>query len=172
MLNVEHAKLRIKENSLAAEQTMIRREEKKHKWAARAARGRQRVLKAEAEAKRQGFVERDFTTNTNSLREHRLGLRKELRSTHLARCFLRGTLYGEAERFAYTQPDWNRIQSLITRYSGEEPAVVSQRYAEWLQEGLRGVMPYVTDGHFGSDNRNPTSKSTGDRAWIEAQGGE
>jgi hypothetical protein len=167
MKNIERAKLKIKENSLAAEQKIIRREELKHKWAMRAARGRQNVLKAQALANRSGFVEVPYETNTFSLWEHRMGLRKELRSTHLARCFLRNTPYASAEPFSYTQPDWNRIQTLVERYSGEDKGVVTQRYAQWMQEGLRGVQPYQTDGHFGSDKRQPRSGI--DEVWINAQ---
>lgn len=170
MKNIEQAKLKIKEKSLAAEQKLIRQEELKHKWAMRAARGRQNFKKAQALLNRTPFVEVPFETNTYSLWKHRMELRIELRSAHLARCFLRGTPYVCAEPFSYTQPDWNRIQTLITRYSGEDERVVTQRYAQWMQEALRGVQPYQTDGHFKSDKRQPNSGR--DEAWIKVQAGE
>lgn len=167
-IDIDRRKLKIKESSLASEQVHIKREEQKHKWKMRALRGRQAVKKAEADAQRKGFVEHPYETNIYELRSHRLGLRKELRSTHLARCFFRGTPYGMAEPFSYTQPDWNRIQTLIVRYSGEDSGVVIQRYAQWMQEALGGVDPYITDGHFGGDKRTPNSGR--DKKWIEVQG--
>lgn len=164
--DIERRKLKIKANSLSAEQKMIRLEEKKHKWKMRALRGKQQILKAAGKT----IVEHPLETNTSSLYLHRLGLRKELRSTHIARCFLRGRKYSEIENFSYQQPDWNRIQVLIERYSGEEKGEVIQRYAEWMHEALRGVQAYLTDGHFGSDKRNPNSVgAAADREWVNAQ---
>jgi hypothetical protein len=166
-IDIQRRKLKIKENSLSTEQKHIRREELKHKWKMRALRGKQKVKMAEAAAKGAGYFEYPYETNTYELRSHRLGLRKEIRSTHLARGFLRGTPYFMAEPFSYTQPDWNRIQTLIERYSGEDRSVVIQRYAQWLQEALRGVDPFLTDGHHGSDKRTPGSGR--DKVWIAAQ---
>lgn len=148
---LDRAKLKIKEKSLSAEQKMIRLEEKKHKWRMRALRAKNTT--------------RTYVTDTTELRQHRLELRREIRSSHIANGFLRGRTYREIENFSWTQPDWKRIQRLIEKYSGEEPQVALQRLSQWMDGALNGVAPYMVE----RDERQPGSRRVIEDPWVQSQ---
>lgn len=117
--------LQIKYNSLSAEMRIIHRKEIKWKKRARAARQKGRDTSYQE-------------TNFWSLRGHREKLKVEARITHLAQGFLRfNNSYFDMERLTYTAPDWDAIQSMVERFSKDEPAKptdnesVMQRFATW-----------------------------------------
>lgn len=172
-----HVKVKIKVKSLAEEQRIIRREENKEKWNARAARGRIRFKKAQAELARVGYIgkqESDVVTGVDSLHLHRVkNVRRELRSANLAYGFLRGIPYAAMEQFSWTQPDWNRVQRLAEKYSEDnvEKGAISQQYAEWMQSALNGFtgLIFQTTKDF-RDKRHPGSRKVIDQ-WVQSRPG-
>lgn len=136
--------LKVKIKSLSAEAQIIRKEENKAKASFRWLKG---VQGAEDEYQ--------VTQNLyNSLRDHRLGFRPDLRSTYLAYGFLRGRAYREVENstdigFPYLHSQtgepiyfvWNpnlllalpKAAKLATKY-GIEPVTVEDLQA-WILAG-------------------------------------
>lgn len=85
--------LKVKLKSLAEEQRIIRKEEIKYR----------------------------HTAMRKDLYEHRMGLRKEIRATHLAYGFLRGRAYRQIEPTARINwygdlIHWNRVLNMIEKY--------------------------------------------------------
>jgi hypothetical protein len=101
--------LKIKVVSMAAEQRLIRAEERRFK---------KRGLGASPV--RQGLY------------DHRTkDIRPELRAANLAYGFVRGTPYRKMEAVAYTEPNWKRVLQLAEKYGEEDSRVIRQRFAEW-----------------------------------------
>ena len=90
-MSIKQAQLKIKIKSLAAEARIIRKEElkRKGKWSADAS---------------------DLTAH------RRYVLRPEARSAHIAYGLIRGREYYEMEPTHITEPDWNRVKSLVKKY--------------------------------------------------------
>ena len=91
-MNTELTKLKIKLKSLAAEARIIRKEElkRKGKWSHQA----------------------------ETLYCHRVNyLRPITRATHVAYGLLRGLEYLQIEPTSKSQPDWDKIRGMITKYS-------------------------------------------------------
>ncbi len=96
---MKREELKIKVRSLSAECTIIRLKEDTLK-----ARARKRRAQAKP-------VDR-LVTSFWSLREHRGGLREEVRATHLAIAFLRGRSYAQAEKVARSEPPLGRALAI------------------------------------------------------------
>lgn len=80
------------------------------------------------------------SVTAEGIRHHRLTrIRPEARNALLAYGFLRGMPYHKMENFSWTQPNWDRILKLATRYSKESEQVVAQRFAQWLYEAKGDV---------------------------------
>jgi len=104
--------LKIKVTSLAAEQKLIRAEERRFK---KRKQGAHPVREA--------------------LYFHRTkDIRPELRCANLAYGFLKGIPYKTMETKAYTQPDWTRVRKLAEKFGEDDSRVIAQRYAQWLSE--------------------------------------
>jgi hypothetical protein len=145
--------LKIKVTSLSEEIKQIRRMElKKVKWAERARKG-----KATAEKNARIQNERE------GLYLHRIGLKNETRSAHIAASMLRGRSYSEIENFSWVQPDWNRVQRLVEKYSGMEPQVSLQRFAQWKDEALEGFGGKV----YSTDKDNRDTRKLGSRKMVD-----
>lgn len=113
--------LKVKQKSLAEEAKIIRLERRRAK-----ARARWQKAHDKADAAQITYA------NIERLVHHeRTIVTRENRATHLARNFLRGTPYLKVEGKCYSQPNWDKVASLISRYSGEDSRVVLQRFAEW-----------------------------------------
>lgn len=123
--------LRVKMFTLSAEMTYIRRQEEKWKNRARYAREKMKhaaLMYAE--------------TNFWSHRGHRVNLKAEARTTHIAYSFLKGQPYSKIEFICYgplkgfgsSEPDWKSIESTVERFSKDEtsPQDIMQKFAEWL----------------------------------------
>lgn len=119
--------LKIKICSLAAESKIIRREERK--WPG---------LTAEQHAAYDPFLSltRPLPFNMRqSLHLHRVNdVRKATRAALLAYGFLRGRTYGQIENKTKNAPDWIRVIRTITQFSSEDPRVLQQRFAEWIDD--------------------------------------
>lgn len=123
--------LKVKVFSLSSEMTYIRRQEEK--WKSRAKRAREK-----------GRDDAYAFSNFWSQRAHRLDLKREARSTHLAYGFLRGQSYDCMEQICYgplkgygsSEPDWKSIESMVERFSKDEanPQDTMQKFAEWLAD--------------------------------------
>lgn len=120
--------LKIKAVSLAAEITLIRREERKwlksRRWLAKATGNTlpadANIQKARAEA------------NFWGLRTHRLALRPEARVAHIAYGFVRGRTYAEIERTGSSIPDWSKVIRLVKTYGeGYQDQDVKALVAAW-----------------------------------------
>lgn len=101
------AYLRVKIKSLAAEQAIIRHEERRHLRQGRWHLRRQHHADGAATVRYATF---------NSLRDHRLGLRGEIRSALLAYGYLRGRGYRRIEPSAYDVPNLKRTGELVVKY--------------------------------------------------------
>lgn len=91
-MSIGIVKLKIKLKSLAAEARIIRKEELKNKgkWAWQA----------------------------ESFHGHRVGyLRPITRATHIAYGVLRGLGYHQIEPTSKSQPDWDKVRKMISKYS-------------------------------------------------------
>lgn len=121
--------LKTKVLSLAAEARIIRNLERSKARATKAARENNKLESAVYhESVRFG------------LWDHRCNVvRREARSSHIAYGFLLGRSYQQIENLSYVQPDWARVEQLITKYYEGDPRTIQQRYAEWKDTALRGV---------------------------------
>jgi hypothetical protein len=140
LLKKEHPMLeylQVKVQNLVDEAKDIRKREQKARWQARATRGREKFALAER-----------FTTVNQGLHLHRVyDVRKEARSSHLAYGFLRGLKYHEMEVLAYDQPDWNRIERLVEKYSEADIRDTKQKFGAWKAEALGRVKERYVKSH-------------------------
>lgn len=135
------AYLKIKLKSLAAESTMIHREERRHNIGHRGrVRIRRQLAKATdlTEAKRARLERRMQKPSDKAmtafwgLRHHRIwDVRNESRSSHLAYGFLRGLPYNRIEGNTKTVPDWSRVETLVRKYGEDDVRDRMQRFSEW-----------------------------------------
>lgn len=132
--------LKIKLKSLAAEATMIRKEERRQNIGTRGRKRIRRLLagkvrpykdsnetitRTEAERKRLLWRLKPPTEKAMKafwgLRHHRIEVvRVEYRATLLAYGFLRGRPYIMLEPNAKTQPNWSKVEDMVRRY-GDAP---------------------------------------------------
>jgi len=92
-MNVKLISLKIKLKSLAEEARIIRKEERK-------------------------LVQSGRGPETGYLSSHRKQVvRHAARSTHVAYGYIRGRTYQELEVSAKTEPDWDAIAKMVTKYS-------------------------------------------------------
>jgi len=165
--------LKIKCKSLAEEASIIRKEENKFKALKNEFVWRQKLQTAGLTPKQVARIERKLVRVCHinaakmnkplpknwedkvshatkafwGLRDHRRSdVRTEARSANIAYGFLRGHTYASIEQLSFSQPDWERIQRLIVKYSGEDERIVLQRFAAWKDMALNGVKedPVVT----------------------------
>jgi hypothetical protein len=148
--------LQVKVFTLSAEMTYIRKQENRWKNRARIARQRQQILSDPVEKDnskdRQLYAESNFW----SQREHRVHLKWDARTNHLAYGCMRGVPYSKMEELCYghqrdesgnphkgyasgkctSEPNWNKIESTVQRFSEDEPSPQDymQRFSEWLTE--------------------------------------
>lgn len=159
-----HVYLKIKIKTLAAEARDIRQEERKININARERIHLRRDIKlgtyrdmhnrrtndfiGEAVILRlQKKLERSRNILNNSkaqarfrgLHTHRtIEVRKEARSSFLAYGFLRGLGYKSIED-TKKKVDWDRVESLVKKYSEDDPRITLQRFAEW--KDASGMVP-------------------------------
>lgn len=135
--------LKIKIKSLAAEATMIRREERNHNIGHR---GRVRIRRQLARATdltpgQRARLERRLSAPNETalkafwgLRHHRTyDVRSESRASHIAYGFLRGLNYKQIEGTAKSSPNWSRVEDLVKKYGDDDIRVRMQRFAEWRE---------------------------------------
>lgn len=106
MSRTAHLKVKIK--SLAAEARIIRHEERKY-------RGLER----------------------RALQDHRRGVvRYEARHSQLAYAFIRGRPYSAVEAKCHEAPDWDKVRSIVTRFSDGDKAGVrfDNEWKAWAGE--------------------------------------
>lgn len=126
--------LKVKEKSLAAEIIIIKKEEAKQLRFAR----RQQAAKGKWES----FHREQY----NALRSHRcgcdgtVGIRREARSTHLARAFIQGLPYVACEQRRYTEPNWAQVTAMVKRYADRDGLL--QDLTRWKNEGEAAVIDY------------------------------
>lgn len=133
--------LKVKVFALTNEMTYIRRQEEKWKTKARYARKKQ-----EDHAKqtaRVQYAEGNFWTQ----RWHRLELKVEARITHLAYGCIYKVPYAKMENICYgglkgydsTEPDWQKIESMVERFTKDEPhpQTYMQAFGEWLADAKK-----------------------------------
>lgn len=119
-----HIYLKTKIMSLAAESRIIRNLEKSCK---------RNAVKARKKHKEEDI--NYFEKQRVGLYFHRINdVRSESRSSNVAYSFLKGKKYGQIEKFAYTSPDWKRIEQLVSKYSESDRRVSLQQFAEWKDE--------------------------------------
>ena len=117
------AYLKIKIKSLAAEATMIHREERRHNIGHR---GRVRIRRQLARAN-------DLTHAQRARLERRLAKPSESRASHIAYGFLNGLPYNRVEANCKTPPNWSRVEDLVRKYGEDDVRVWMQRFAEWKE---------------------------------------
>lgn len=135
------AYLKIKIKSLAAEATMIHREERRHNIGHR---GRVRIRRQLAKATdltpaQRARLERRMQKPSDraikafwGLRWHRTyDVRSESRASHIAYGFLNGLPYSRIEATCKTPPNWSRVEDLVKKYGEDDIRVRMQRFAEW-----------------------------------------
>ena len=147
------AYLRIKLKSLAAEATMIRREERRHNPGHRARVRARRLLDGKTNVDnvtpqdlktRQARAKRILRTPSETalkafwgLRHHRqYDVRSESRASHIAYGFLRGLDYKRVEGTAKSSPNWSRVEDLVKKYGDDDIRVRMQRFAEWKEAAM------------------------------------
>lgn len=140
--------LKIKIKSLAAEATMIHREERRQNPGHRARVRARRMLAGKTKIAdnelanldaRRSCAARILKIKPNmdafwGLRHHRqYDVRGECRSAHVAYGFLRGLPYKRIEAKTKTDPNWSRVEDLIKKYGDGDIRVRLQRFAEWKE---------------------------------------
>lgn len=123
---MQNVKLKIKIKSLAEESRIIRAEEAK-------CLGRARRL-----AKIQGLEETSAKARDlfDSLRHHRRVLvRQESRHSGLAYALLRGRTYRQVEASCYKEnaPNWDRVATLVSSFSGVGKAEAKTLVEAWSE---------------------------------------
>lgn len=126
--------LKVKARTLAAEARIIRGYEramvKKH-----AAMVERRRAKSEDE---QAVINALHGHRVAHLRNHRCTIvRREARSTHLARAFLKGMPYHRVEDVCYTKPDFDEVERMALHFGADHPGEqinLKQKFAEWVSE--------------------------------------
>ena len=103
--NYNRLKLRVKARSLAEETRII------NGYIRSLKRMGEKTL--HAKAKRSSALS---VTAKESMRQHKLMLRKEARSTCLALGFMRGRTHDQMEPVRYTEPNWEEVQRLCKKY--------------------------------------------------------
>src|SRR5216684_2260015 len=132
--------LKVKVHSMSAEMTYIRRQEDKWKNKARYARIRQREHTTEKALASIKYAEDNFWTH----RWHRIDMKYEARTAHLAHGCIKGIPYAKMEHICYgvfkgygiSEPNWGKIEAMIHRFTIDEPSPQDyiQRFAQWLAE--------------------------------------
>lgn len=140
--------LKIKIKSLAAEATMIHREERRHNPGHRARVRARRLLDGKTKLPDHELVNMDARRSRAArilkqkpnmdafwgLRHHRqYDVRGECRSAHVAYGFLNGLPYKRIEPNTKTDPNWSRVEDLIKKYGDGDIRVRLQRFAEWKE---------------------------------------
>lgn len=128
------AYLKIKITSLAAEATLIRKEERRHNVGHRGRVRARRLLAKKPNdltATQRRHLERalippstDALKTFWGLRDHRTGkVREEARAAQIAYGYLNGLAYKQIENKAKTEPDWKRVCQLIEKYGNYGPGI-------------------------------------------------
>lgn len=138
-----NAYLKVKIKSLAAEATIIHREERVHNIGARGRTRLKRQLRrmndlTEAQRTR---IERRLQAPTPTamatfwgLRQHRTqDVRSESRSAQIAYGYLRGRTYQQIEGAAKSEPDWKRVQRLIEKYGPKGQTDLEAKLQAWRE---------------------------------------
>lgn len=75
-----------------------------------------------------------YSAKVQDLHHHRTQIvRKESRHSQLAYAFLRGKEYHETEDTAFNLPNWEKVQEIAQRFSGEDKRITAQRFEQWRQ---------------------------------------
>lgn len=76
-----------------------------------------------------------YSAKLDDLHKHRTQtVRPESRHSQLAYAFLRGKAYSRTEDKAKNLPNWDYVQRIAERFSGEDKRVIAQRFEQWRQE--------------------------------------
>lgn len=124
--------LKVKLKSLAEEARIIRHEKRR-------AKARARWLRKNASYRADATDSAIWKASmvVNNLHKHNVQVvRKEQRASYLAYGFLRGMPYKRIEQRIKSEPDWDRVQNIASRFTNGEngyadPRVVAQKIAEW-----------------------------------------
>lgn len=115
-----HQYLKIKVVSLADEARRIRHDQNKRLFEAARARVDDKPERTEYHVK-----------NYSGLHHHRVEVvRREARAANLAYAFVHGYAYGDVERFAWEEPDWNKIMKLVARYGEDDERM--EKFKAWV----------------------------------------
>jgi len=118
--------LKVKLKYLAEESRIIKDE--KERWLRKAAIGRQKALETDRKNPARAWM-------FQALHEHRVKvLRPEARDSNLAYGFLRGHPYSRIESLRYTDPNWENVYEIITRfhsYRYKTNVELNERFEEW-----------------------------------------
>lgn len=118
--------LRVKIKSLAAEQSMIRLEERRQKVWYQC----QDLAQSRSSRTQDAFW---------SLRDHRLGLRPKVRAALLAYAFLRGRPFPEVR--SSSEPDWSRVWHNVQTFASRgsltdaQQQDLAERFKVWREAG-------------------------------------
>ncbi len=70
---------------------------------------------------------------------HRIfDVRKEARATNLAYGFLQGHEYNDIEKISYSQPAWDRIETMILKYGEGDIETLIEKFKVWKETALNG----------------------------------
>lgn len=131
--------LKVKIAGLAAEQTAMKRLERKRLKHMRRIRSNAAKVGVTLD-KVEGWDNR--VSAWESIRRHRtIDVRREARACYLALGFLRGLEYHRIETLpidpdkgrSAIPPDWSRVQYNVERFTDEDKRVVAQRLEQWIQ---------------------------------------
>ena len=127
--------LKIKAKTLAAEAGIIKQQEQRmlrgfhgSDFLGGVARGEDRIVRSPLDQER---IRALHVEGLRDLQEHRRGtLRSAARSTHLARCFLRGRPYPQVENRHRTKPVANDIWKMVAKYG--DISIKREHLDNWL----------------------------------------
>jgi len=142
-----HTYLKIKIMSLAAEATMIHREERRHNVGHRGrVRARRMLARSNdlTDTERQKLTRKLIAPSDRNLqifwglRYHRTGeVRSEARSALIAYGFLRGLSYSKVETNPKSVPDWTRVKELVRKYGEDNLNERMARFDEWMKQAQK-----------------------------------
>ena len=138
-----NAYLKVKIKSLAAEATIIHREERQYNIGARGRTRLKRQLRRAndlTDAQRARIERRLQAPSATAmqtfwgLRHHRTyDVRSESRAAQVAYGFLRGRTYQQVEGSAKTSPDWKRVQRLVEKYGPKGQTDLEAKLQAWRE---------------------------------------
>ena len=119
---------------------------------------------------KKGKSRANLDRNHAALRQHHIQVvRVEARLSQLAYGFLRGRDYSTMEGAVFTVPSWDRVESIVRRFTDEDWRVVGQKWAAWKDGAKAAAEASRAETVRRATNKKAMSRAT--KQWYETAEG-